>query len=243
MKTFSAYIALGDSMSIDLYPALDMGQPPDTPLGAAALLHTNLTKFWPQFDGRDLVTFNPEIAFVNLTEDGATTWDLLDGAYLKYIDQYAEQRVFITITLGGNDALQMLAIEAGQGAKLTTEVANITDRYKKVLSQICNKFRRATLMLNTIYDPSDGTGLMPGYPGFADKLPFLRYINDQIRLSARASNSLLADVHNHFLGHGTSSTPIECWYWKTNPIEPSALGASELRALWLQSLEAAGLIK
>jgi lysophospholipase L1-like esterase len=237
MQPFSVYIALGDSMSIDLYPALDLGQPPDTPLGAAALLHCNEAEFWPQFEGKDLLTYNPDIAFVSLTEDGATTWDFLDGAYLKYIEEYAELSVLITITLGGNDALQMLQIESGQGARLTAEVANIVDRYKKVVSQLCQKLPRATVLLNTIYDPSDGSGTMPGYPDFADKLPFLRYINDQIREYAKTNECLLADVHNHFFGHGISSASNECWYWQTNMIEPSARGASELRALWLLLLD------
>jgi hypothetical protein len=225
MKPFSAYIALGDSMSIDLYPALDLNQPADTPLGAAALLYSNQADFWPAFGGRDLRTLYPDIAFLNLSEDGATTWDLLEGSYFKYIGEYIDQSVLVTVTIGGNDALQMLRIEAGQGGKLTAEVASIVDRYQKVLLMLCSTFRCATVILNTIYDPSDGSGVMPGYPGFAEKLPFLGYIND------------------HFFGHGIATEVDDCWYWRINPIEPDALGASELRALWLKTLVSEGLIK
>jgi lysophospholipase L1-like esterase len=236
MQPFSAYIALGDSISIDAYPALDLGLSIDAPVGAASLLHSNQAKYWPDFEGRDLSTLYPGIAFTNLTEDGATTWDLLDGGYLKFIQSYTGQRVLMTVTIGGNDALRMLAIEGGQPAKLTAEAAGIVDRYQKVLDQLRSNFPKAVFILNTIYDPSDGIGIMPGYEDFADKLPLLRYLNDQIREYARANNCLLADIHNHFHGHGPVSSPFDCWYWRQNPIEPSASGASNLRALWLQVL-------
>jgi lysophospholipase L1-like esterase len=237
MQRFLAYIALGDSMSIDLYPALDLGQPEDTPLGASALLFRNQEKFWPQFSGRDLLSANPHLAFVNLTEDGATTWDLMEGNYLGAIETYADKPVLITITLGGNDALKLLWIEGSEHAKLFSESANIAERYEKVVTTVTETFKSATVILNTIYDPSDGTGILPALPNFADKLPFLGFINDRIRAYASTHNHLLADVHQHFLGHGYSALTGPCYYWKTSPIEPSAAGASEMRALWLKCLD------
>ena len=58
---FASYIALGDSMSIDLYPALDLGETDVAvslerhpaagriaPLGAASLLHRNDEAHWPE---------------------------------------------------------------------------------------------------------------------------------------------------------------------------------------------------
>ncbi len=240
MKKFSAYIALGDSISIDLYPALDLDQPENTPIGASALLYKNQAKFWPQFEGLDLSTIYPGIEFVNLTEDGATTWDLLDGDYLNHIEKYFDSRVLITVTLGGNDALRLLSIDSDQPTKLTSEAANIADRYRQVLSQLGEKFSDATMLLNSIYDPSDESGLMPHYPGFADKLPFLKYVNEQIEsCHARDNHHLFANIHDYFLGHGVTAEADQCWYWQGNPIEPSALGASELRGLWLQTLELA----
>ena len=59
-EPFRSYVALGDSMSIDLYPALDAGEVdvavalervPEAgavaPLGAASLLHRNDDARWP----------------------------------------------------------------------------------------------------------------------------------------------------------------------------------------------------
>src|SRR4051812_31795512 len=62
-SAFSEYIALGDSMSIDLYPALDAGEidvavalewdaaaGAVAPVGAASLLHRNVDERWPEFE-------------------------------------------------------------------------------------------------------------------------------------------------------------------------------------------------
>ena len=51
-KMFNRYAALGDSMSIDLYPSLDLGYA-EIPIGAAALLHTNQDATWPEIRGND----------------------------------------------------------------------------------------------------------------------------------------------------------------------------------------------
>src|ERR671918_517525 len=86
---FSQYVALGDSMSIDLYPALDAGETDVAvalewdaragavaPLGAASLLHRNVDGRYPEFAGRDLTTRFSEIGFRNVAEDGATIGDV-----------------------------------------------------------------------------------------------------------------------------------------------------------------------
>src|SRR6476661_5473526 len=82
---FAQYVALGDSMSIDLYPALDAGEidvavalerDPHAgsvaPLGAAALLYENDDARYPEDQGADLVTRYPGITLQNLASDGAT---------------------------------------------------------------------------------------------------------------------------------------------------------------------------
>ena len=86
---FKQYVALGDSLSIDLYPALDAGEIDvrvalewDTragavaPLGAASLLHRNVDERYPEFTGNDLASRHPDVEFVNVAEDGATIGDV-----------------------------------------------------------------------------------------------------------------------------------------------------------------------
>jgi hypothetical protein len=50
-------------------------------------------------------------------------------------------------------------------------------------------------------------------------------------------------VYAHFLGHGVSAAEADRWYWRRSPIEPNARGASEVRAVWLESLRAANLLE
>jgi hypothetical protein len=58
-----------------------------------------------------------------------------------------------------------------------------------------------------------------------------------VRVLARESGRiLLADVHRHFLGHGATAAEPDRWYWKRNPIEPNARGASEIRRVWLETM-------
>ena len=86
---FASYVALGDSMSIDLYPALDAGEIDVAvalerdatagnvaPLGAASLFHQNDDARCPDEQGSDLVSRYTGIAFHNLATDGATIGDV-----------------------------------------------------------------------------------------------------------------------------------------------------------------------
>lgn len=48
----------------------------------------------------------------------------------------------------------------------------------------------------------------------------------------------IVPIHDHFLGHGLAEPdPDARWYWRHSIIEPSARGASEVRRLWLESLD------
>ena len=86
---FSQYIALGDSMSIDLYPALDAGEIDVAvalerdatvgrvaALGAASLFYRNDEVRWPDEIGNDLSSRFPAIEYANFAMDGATIGDV-----------------------------------------------------------------------------------------------------------------------------------------------------------------------
>ena len=71
----------------------------------------------------------------------------------------------------------------------------------------------ATLMLTTVYDPTDGTGRLPGLDAYG-RLPLehLDRFNDHVRNMAGATpRAVLADVHRHFLvaeeGHVAVTAP------------------------------------
>ncbi|MGH7629551.1 MAG: GDSL-type esterase/lipase family protein [Gemmatimonadales bacterium] len=224
---FVHYVALGDSMSSDHYPTCDvrgLDLPPARldPLGAAALLH------------RDLEGRSPGIGFTNLTEDGAMIDDVLTEELARLGRDSDDPRILVTLTAGGNDLLD--AVLAGR--PLDSAVEHIRRRYTELVATLREELPRATLVLTTVYDPTDGTGRLPGFEPLGPlPLEYLERFNLHLRETARRTpGATLADVHRHFLGHGVTAPEGDRWYWQRNLIEPSARGASEIRRVWWHAL-------
>jgi lysophospholipase L1-like esterase len=250
---FTQYVALGDSMSIDLYPALDAGQTDVAvnlerdphaggiaPLGAASLLLSNDDARWPEFAGRDLRSRFPGIGVANLASDGATVGAVFADQLPELVER--DDAVLVTLTAGGNDLLSAYASRpSSRGRDLMSRIVrDIAQAYDYLVADVVRTLPNATLVLATVYDPSDGTGLVPGLFEGAGTLPLehLDALNDHIRRTAAATpGARLADVHRHFLGHGVSAPEGERYYWRRSLIEPSALGASEIRRVWMEALE------
>ncbi|HEY7613993.1 MAG TPA: SGNH/GDSL hydrolase family protein [Gemmatimonadales bacterium] len=240
--SFALYVALGDSMSTDHYPTCDvrgLDVPPARldPLGAAALLHRNDDSRWPEFRGLDLETLSPDIEFLGLAEDGAMIDDVATEELARIGRDSADPDILLTLSAGGNDLLDALAA----GRKLETAVTLASRRYLDLVETVREELPRATLILTTVYDPTDGTGRLPGLESYG-RLPLehLERFNDIVRKAAGSlSRTFLADIHRHFLGHGVQASDGERWYWSRNLIEPNARGASEIRRVWWEVLEAA----
>jgi lysophospholipase L1-like esterase len=252
-RLFTRYIALGDSMSIDLYPALDAGEIDVAvalervttagrvaPIGAASLLYKNSEEHWPDDVANDLESMFPGIDMVNLASDGATIGEVF-GEQLPQLEDSTD-RLLITLTIGGNDLLS--AFGNRQRRELLERIADdVAEAYDFLVDLIRGRFPNALTILTTVYDPSDGTGRIPGVyeQGPAMPLDILDRLNTHIRsLGSGTPNVLLADAHRHFLGHGVTAAEQDRWYWKRSLIEPNARGASEIRRLWLDALRDAG---
>jgi lysophospholipase L1-like esterase len=234
MDKIATYICLGDSMSIDCYPYYELALTKPAvsqSVGAASLFYRNDKDVWPEFEHRDLLSANPDMRICNLTEDGATTFDFLDEDYLKLLKGAERLPSLVTVTLGGNDMLRTLSYSEDQ---IASESENIIGRFNKVVDLLTQELPRAILILTTVYDPTDGTGILEGFGNIKAQLKWLDFINDGIKACASRKLALLADVHQHFLGHGASAPVEDRWYWKPNPIEPGARGASEIRRLWYE---------
>ena len=244
------YIALGDSMSIDLYPALDAGEidvavalerrasaGSVAPLGAASLLVRNDDARWPEFAGRDLASRWPRVSAQNLATDAATIGDVF-GDQIDQLEESSEDAI-VTITVGGNDLLSAYSSKPRQSL-MERIVQDIAGAYDAMLDLVADKLPRARLVLTTVYDPSDRIGLFPGVLEDVGKLPLrhLDALNSHIRDAVAArEGAVLADVYAHFLGRGASVRQEDRWYWKRSLVEPSAMGASEIRRVWLDALE------
>ena len=227
------YAAIGDSMSIDVYA----GGPGR---GAASLLHRNRDTDFPDWTGRDLHTHGYDA--LDLTSDGATTVGVLNQQVPR-LDRRAD---VVTITMGGNDLMTAYG-DSVAGEAVIEHVTTLGDN-------ILRRLRPAvgTIVLTTVYDPSDGTGAVPSnvLPPWRDGPRLVRALNTALAGLAQQHGALLADVHARFLGHGSAAgdpgqphpRPDGKNLWYCGVIEPNAWGAHEIRRTWWDCLETAGVI-
>lgn len=247
---FSHYLALGDSLSMDLYPALDAGETDVAvalervptagtvaPIGAASLFLRNDDQRWPDETGRDLATRYPGIEHTNLASDGATIGDVF-GEQLPRIEP-SDVPTLVTLTIGSEDIFS--AYRNRPGARLLARIArDVALAYDALVDRLLELRPDSLVLLTTICDPSDRTGRVPGVLEGSGRLPLvpLDTVNQHIRARAAAGGRLtLADAYLHFLGHGASVPEPDRWYWRRSPLEPNAQGAHELRRVWMEALE------
>jgi len=235
---FQRYVALGDSISIDEYPALDWQEihnlaRQEPGLGAASLLYRNDDEAWPEFRAQDLRTLCPGLEFDTLAEDGCRTAGVLDRQ-LPRLGGGDARPTLVTLTVGGNDLLQLLG--SGQPPE-RAHADDVVRRIEQILDRLGELLPHRTVLLGTVYDPSDGGSMIMGIPLGPAERAVLDRVNDGIRTLAKSREQvILADIHAHFHGHGVSAPTPERWYWRHMIIEPSARGASEVRRLWLEAL-------
>ncbi|HEX8345237.1 MAG TPA: GDSL-type esterase/lipase family protein [Actinoplanes sp.] len=229
------YVALGDSMSIDAYA----GGPGR---GAASLLHRNRDADFPDWAGRDLSAHG--FGLHDLTRDGATTTTVRQGQ-VPLLGQHPD---LVTITMGGNDLMAAFGDDTAAYA-VVEQVARTGD---DVLRQVRESAGDdATIVMTTVYDPSDGTGAVPGdmLPPWPGAPRLIEALNTALRGLAQRHAALVADVHAHFLGHGAAAgdpgqphpRPADRALWYCGIIEPNAWGAHEIRRCWWQTIEGAGI--
>lgn len=248
-RRFRHLLVLGDSISIDLYPGLDVAEreglpSPPNGLGAASLLHRNDDDRWPDFETRDLTALHPDVRLTDLAEDGATTTRVL-GIQLPRIPNHIEEPALITVTAGGNDLLALLDLTpwVDQQPSVGSEsrqvaVHKVARLLERIVQRIRNRFPASTLLVATVYDPSDGTGkLDEGGPVRPEAVEALHAFNDRVRQLQDGARIRVVDLHDHFMGHGlTEPRRRDRWYWSHSIIEPSARGAHEVRRLWWRAI-------
>ena len=228
------YAALGDSMSIDVYA----GGPGR---GATSLLHRNRDADFPDWAGRDLGTRGYDL--LDLTYDGATTAGVL-GQQLPRLDRRPD---LVTITIGGNDLMGAY----GDTAAAEAVIALVAERAERILDHLAaGPGDPPRTVVTTVYDPSDGTGAVPGggLPPWPDGPRLVVALNDALEELAGRHGAQVADVHAHFLGHGAQvgdpgrpdPRPANRDLWYCGVIEPNAWGAHEIRRTWWHTLHRAG---
>jgi hypothetical protein len=249
--SFREYVALGDSHSIDLYPALDAGRADVAvalervegagavaPLGAASLFFQNDDETHPDESGNDLASMFPGIAFHRYASDGATIGDVF-GEQLTQLGE-SEEPTIITLTLGSEDLFSAFS-RSPKKALLDQIIGDLVEAYDLLVAAIRAARPNAVLILTTVADPSDRIGRITGILDDAPlPLQALDAFNGNIRKLASHSDQIrVADAYGVFLGHGASQPVEHRWYWRRSPLELNATGANELRKVWLETLREA----
>ena len=193
---------------------LDCGRYNAHGLDPGRLLVRNDDARFPEFRGKDLQSRGPA-RLEHRAVDGATVDDLARQASgLRASDPGAA-----LLTIGGNDLLRGLAGDSGAGMR----------RFEATLGQFLNALPIRPVLLGSVYDPTFGDDAR----NFLDVAPALardnlRRVND-IVASFAAREGGLADLHAHFLRGDPS--------WFTRTIEPSLIGASEVRRVFLPMID------
>jgi acyl-CoA thioesterase I len=226
------YSALGGSMSIDDYPIFDLVEQTKQSykrVGAASLLYRNNDQLWPEFTGRDLAHAGYESCEV-YAQDSARMPDVL-GNQLPLVDPSTD---LITLTTGGADLLYILQ-RFHEMKEIAAEARALQKEYAWMVDRIHHHAPNAVIVCTSVYDPTDGTGKL----GSLDApIELLYEWNKSIEeCCEKRGFTKFADVAKHFAGHGNSAAGDQRWFWKGGVIEPSARGASEIRRVWLETLE------
>jgi lysophospholipase L1-like esterase len=168
------YVALGDSISIDLYTGVEGG-------GAAS-----------QFARLIKAT-----RFIDLTYDGAVT-----SGVLTSLESAPERADIVTVTAGGNDLLSgyffRAAGDRNAGRWFTEEMGANLERIAEGLKRFGGR-----VVMNTIYDPTDGDDSKAAELGLPkeSRIAF-NETNAMIKRLAEQHGYILCDLEALFRGHG-----------------------------------------
>ena len=249
MRAFAKYLVLGDGLSADLTPALDLkvadisvalerdarsGAVP--PVGAGSLLFRNDNERWPDFIGDDLETLAGCREIVRCCTDGASIGDIFDEQILEIAPDDAP--TLVTLTAGAVDLLSAVATKPN-AARMDAIVRDAVSGVIALAESLHDRMSDLTLVLTTLPDPTDGLGrFMEARDGDAVPPAALLQFNSLLReQGASLPGTLVAEAHAAFHGHGLTAPESERWFWRRSPHEPSASGASGLRDTWLSILK------
>jgi hypothetical protein len=160
-----------------------------------------------------------EVELVDLTRDGNTTRGVL--ADLARAPAAAD---IVTLTAGGNDLL---------GGELPRATLRRLGQISATIEPL-----GARVIINTVYDPSDGDNEVGRRELGLSRLATLELrrrlnaVNGGIRTLARERGFVLADLERLFHGHGVASADP----WFVHVIEPNLAGAAAIAEHWHELL-------
>ena len=189
---------------------LDCGRYNEFGVHPGQLLVQNDDRLFPEFQGQDLTSRGPA-QLEHRARDGATVDGLLSQAHQLRV----QGKAIALITIGGNDLLGGLIQDTGAGI---ATFANTLDTFVQQLPI-------RPVVLGNVYDPTFGDDRR-NFVGVESAIARnnLQRMNTAIQEIANRYGQFV-DLHAHFLKGDPS--------WFTATIEPSLLGASEVRRAFL----------
>jgi hypothetical protein len=196
-------VTFGDSI-------LDCGHYNEHGIHPGALLVRNHDLLFPEFAGSDLCSLG-EARLDHRAVDGSTVYELPE----QTADLSIEGPAIALLTIGGNDLIMGLLSDRGPGL----------ETFARDLGAFFRNLAIRPVIIGSVYDPTFGDDSM-NFVGIDPELGRgnLRRING-ILTEFATKYGALADLHGHFL----AGEPA----WYTRTIEPSLVGASEIRRCFL----------
>ena len=189
---------------------LDCGHYNEFGITPGALLVQNDDRRFPEFRGQDLRSRGPA-QLEQRARDGAT----VQGLPAQARGLQVAGRAVALLTIGGNDLLQGLILDHGPAVQA----------FAGTLDGFLRDLPIRPVLIGNVYDPSFGDNQRD----FLGVDPTIARANHQRVNTALAELAgrygALVDLHAHFLLGDPS--------WFTQTIEPSLIGASEVRRCFL----------
>jgi acyl-CoA thioesterase I len=193
---------------------LDCGHYNDHGLTPGRLLIRNDDRLFPEFKGRDLRSRGPAHLEHRAT-DGATVDTLPRQARGVRIGR---GRAIALLTIGGNDLLDRLAADKGDGMAA----------FRAALDRFLRALPIRPVLVGNVYDPTFGDDAR-NFLAVDAKIARANHARMNATLAELAARyGALIDLHAHFLRGDPT--------WFTHRVEPSLIGASEVRRAFLAAL-------
>ena len=197
---------------------LDCGHYNDRGVTPGQLLVRNEDRIFPEFRGLDLSKRVGTVRLEHRAVDGSTVEDLRQQA--KRLPDPMAGNVLALLTIGGNDLITGLLADPGPGI----------DDFAIDLHAFLHTLPIRPVLIGTVYDPTFGDDAQNS-TGVDPKLARKNFqkLNDRL-IALGKSHGASVDLHAHFL----KGRPD----WLTRTIEPSLIGASEIRRCFWNAIAA-----
>jgi len=198
---------------------LDCGRYNEFDIHPGKLLIENNDDIFPEFKGKTLTNMlNTSTELYHLAIDGSESCVMYRQAKEFSKFHTKEDNAMAIITIGGNDLLDGMARDSEK-----------IKQFEEYLTNFLEEIAIRPVFIGTIYDPTLND----------DKLNFIGGDPKILRENHKKANDVITklgkkygdvvDIHDHYIKKGS-------YDWFCNIIEPSLVGASEIRRCYLEAI-------